>query len=84
MGRKHCGKRRKCWLPAFLLFPQCFKAFFLRVVISQDCAVKGYNDHAEQFAFEKLGTKQETLVTSISLLSPLCFLLFKMEIPVFE
>ena len=28
--RKHCGKRRKCWLPAlFFLFPQCFpKASF--------------------------------------------------------
>ena len=24
-GRKHCGRRRKCWLPTFsLLFPQCF------------------------------------------------------------
>ena len=21
---KHCGKRRKCWLPAFPLFQQCF------------------------------------------------------------
>ena len=20
-GRKHCGKRRKCWLPAFSPFP---------------------------------------------------------------
>ena len=24
-GRKHCGKLRKCWLPAFSLFPQCFQ-----------------------------------------------------------
>ena len=23
-GRKHCGKRRKCWLPAFSPFSQCF------------------------------------------------------------
>ena len=22
------GKRRKCWLPAFFLFPQCFLKFF--------------------------------------------------------
>ena len=22
--RKHCGKRRKCWLPAFSLFPALF------------------------------------------------------------
>ena len=23
-GRKHCGKRRKCWLPAFSPFPTMF------------------------------------------------------------
>ena len=23
-GRKHCGKRRKCWLPAFTPFPTSF------------------------------------------------------------
>ena len=23
-GRKHCGKRRKCWLPAFSSFPTIF------------------------------------------------------------
>ena len=23
--RKHCGKRIKCWLPAYFLFPQCFQ-----------------------------------------------------------
>ena len=29
MGRKHCGKRKKCWLPTFSHFPQCFqKALF--------------------------------------------------------
>ena len=40
-GRKHCGKRRKCWLPAFSPFPTVFsKAFFLRVVKSRDCVVK--------------------------------------------
>ena len=26
-GKKHCGKRRKCWLPAFSpFFPLCFQA----------------------------------------------------------
>ena len=40
-GRKLCGKRRKCWLPAFSPFPTMFStAFFLRVVRSQDCVVK--------------------------------------------
>ena len=28
-GTKHCGKRRKCWLPAFSLFPlMSLKGFF--------------------------------------------------------
>ena len=37
-GRKHCGKRRKCWLPAFSPFPLMFsKGYFLRVVKNQNC-----------------------------------------------
>ena len=28
-GRKHCGKRRKCWLPAFSPFPTMFFRRFL-------------------------------------------------------
>ena len=40
-GRKHSGKRRKCWLPIFFPFPTMFsKAFFLRVVKRLDCQVK--------------------------------------------
>ena len=40
--KKHCGKRRKCWLPAFSPFTTVFStAFFLRVVKSWDCVVKG-------------------------------------------
>ena len=27
-GRKQCGKKKKCWLPAFFPFPQCFQKFF--------------------------------------------------------
>ena len=42
-GRKHCGKWRKCWLPAFSPFPTMFsKAFCLRVVKSWVCVVKRY------------------------------------------
>ena len=38
---KHCGKRRKCWLPAFSPFPTMFsKEFYFRVVKSRDCIVK--------------------------------------------
>ena len=37
---ENSGKRRKCWLPAFSTFPTMFsKAFFFRVVKSQDCVV---------------------------------------------
>ena len=40
-GRKHCGKRRKWWLPAFSPFPTMFlKAFLYRVVESLDCVLK--------------------------------------------
>ena len=40
-SRKHCGKRRKCWLPAFSPFPTLFsKTFFSRGVKSLDCVVK--------------------------------------------
>ena len=41
-SRKHCGERRKCWLPAFSPFPTMFsKAFFSRGVKSRDRVVKG-------------------------------------------
>ena len=40
--RKHCGKRRKCWLPAFSSFPTMFsKGFFLHCVKSRQSVVKG-------------------------------------------
>ena len=39
-NRKHCGKRRKCWSPAFSPLPAMFsKAFFSIGVKSQDCVV---------------------------------------------
>ena len=41
-SRKHCGERRKCWLPAFSPFPTMFsKALVYRVIKTQDCVVKG-------------------------------------------
>ena len=40
-GRKHCGKRRKCWLSAFSSFPTMFsKGFLYSVVKSRDCVVE--------------------------------------------
>ena len=40
-GRKHCGKRRKCWLPAFSHFPTMFsKSFSFGVLSGKDCMVK--------------------------------------------
>ena len=45
-GRKHCGERRKCWLPSFSPFPTVFsKGFFYRVVKSRDCVVKKFTKH---------------------------------------
>ena len=42
-GGKHCGKKRKCWLPAFSPFPTMFSnCFFFTVVKSRDCVVKSY------------------------------------------
>ena len=42
IGRKHCGKRRKYWFPAFSPIPSMFsKGFILRNVNSRDCLVKG-------------------------------------------
>ena len=36
-SRKHCEKRRKCWLPAFSDFPTMFsKGFVVGLVISRD------------------------------------------------
>ena len=47
-GRKHCGKRRKCWLPAFSSFPIMFsKGFIPRVIKSWDCVVKIYKTKTE-------------------------------------
>ena len=41
-SRKHCGKKRKCWLPACSPFPTMVsKAFFPRGVKSRDGVVKG-------------------------------------------
>ena len=41
MSRKQCGKRRKCWLPAFSPFPTMFsETVFFRLVKSQDLVVK--------------------------------------------
>ena len=40
-GTQYCGKRRKCWLPAFSPFPTIFsKIFFSRVVQEQNCLSK--------------------------------------------
>ena len=40
-GTNNCGKRRKCWLPAFSPFPTMFsEGFFPRVIKSWDCVVK--------------------------------------------
>ena len=50
MGRKHCRKRRKCWLPARSPFPTIFsKGFFFRVVKSKDCVVESTLQQIQSF-----------------------------------
>ena len=40
-GRKHCGKRMKCWLSAFYPFPTMVSnGFYFKVVC--DCVVKSF------------------------------------------
>ena len=40
-NRKNCGKRRRCWLPAFSPFPTMFSEYFsFRVVIGLECVMK--------------------------------------------
>ena len=42
-ARNHCGKRRKCWLPAFSPFPtRISKDFHFRVNKNGDCVVNSY------------------------------------------
>ena len=43
MVTKHCGKRRKCWFPAFSPFPTMFsEGVFLGIVESWDCVVNSF------------------------------------------
>ena len=50
MGRKHCGKWRKCWLLAFSPFPTMFsKCFFNRVVKLGLCGKELYEPEKEAF-----------------------------------
>ena len=40
LDRKHCWKRRKCWLPAFSSLPTMFSnGLFLGVIKIHDCLV---------------------------------------------
>ena len=58
MGRKHCGKRRECWFPAFSPFPTMFsKGLLVRIFLSRDCVVESkrikfgvsFNPHVKAF-----------------------------------
>ena len=52
--RKHCGKRRKCWLPAFSPFPTMFsKAFPFGVVKSRGLCGKGLDNKVWTFSSRK-------------------------------
>ena len=83
-NKKHCGKRRKCWLPAFSLFPTIFsKAFFSRGVKSRDCVViVNYLTDSPDFKRALYKKPYENIVGRENagnqhfLLFPQCFLLF--------
>ena len=45
MGRKHCGKGRKCWLPAFSPYAIFSKVFYLSVDKDKDCLINGQGNH---------------------------------------
>ena len=50
--RKHCGKKRKCWLPAYSPFPTTFSTgFSVEVVKSRDCVVELNNNSSHSSAF---------------------------------
>ena len=71
MGKKHCGKRRKCWLSEFSPFPTMFsKGFFFRVF--------------KRSLLKTLWNKKKIVVTSISpfptMFSPLSKTNFKFSI----
>ena len=52
-GRKHGGKRRKCWLPAFSSFPTMFsKGFFFKVVKSWDGVEKSLQFPKQALVFK--------------------------------
>ena len=89
--RKPCGKRRKCWLPAFSPFPTMFsEGYFFRVVKSRECVVKSlfpFQSFTTQScllmtlrwrSFEKRGKRRKCL---ISLFSPFpqCFLSYQKD-----
>ena len=70
-GRKHCGKRRKCWLPAFSPFPTMFlKGFFFNVVKSRNSIVKSGKELKFVLGWtENIWVKEKMLVTTIFPLS---------------
>ena len=44
-SRKHCWRRRKCWLPAFSPFLTMFSnVFSIKVAKNLDCMAKGVNN----------------------------------------
>ena len=46
---KHCGKKRKCWLPPFSPLPIMFsKDLFLGIVKSRNCVIKSSSSNYDQ------------------------------------
>ena len=64
MGRKHCRKRRKCWLTAFspfptmffqrLLYPGCLKSVFCGYELNAITSNKLYVTYTVEYVYEKI------------------------------
>ena len=68
-GRKHCGKRRKCWLPAFSLFPTMFSTGFYPQIVKLDTVWKRVEQLVKHHGFWKntLLSKQYLLFSTMFL-----------------
>ena len=65
-GKKHCGKRRKFWLPAFSLFPTMFSRGIFYMVINPFPNKPGFLHVCTTSLLKTLWGKEKLLVKAIS------------------
>ena len=75
MGRKHCGKRRNCWLRAIPPFPTAFSEdLYCTLMKIRVCLGKG-----QKKAFKNLGRKSENGANQHFFPFSLCFIPCQMQ-----